>query len=265
MSVPDEVGGVFDVIDTEEHVAPQPTPEPKQTQTPAEAPKTEAKPETNTPAVGDSAKEEATQDFSREPTEPVPETPAAEPSQTETKKEAEPEVDWKATLPPPPPAFDIAPPQVNEEGQITNMNAEEYQQYIVEKAKAEMRQEAYASAVENRALDEAEKILPEIKTDPKVRAMIQNIRTASIISGQQVDSFEAAKQVKELLSGYKALGANNAKTQITITKNSAIETQGSSQKKAAPSKDKNLEKRLKAGDDSAFEELFGTWQEEGKI
>lgn len=248
---PDEVTGVFDVIDTEEHVAPTPAETKTQTKTPSE----EVEP--------DDAEGTDTQDFSREPVAPVEEpTEDAEPSQTETKTEPEPvNDDWKATLPPPPPAFALPAPVADEDG---NISPEAYTEYVTEKAKAEMRQENYLQQVENRALDEAEKILPELKTNPVVRTMLQNIRIAQVVNGQEADAVSAAREIRALLGEATAKGANNAKTQITIAKNAQVETPNN-QTKPKPSKADKLDKRLKAGDDSAFAELFEIMAEEGKL
>jgi hypothetical protein len=258
---PDEVNGVFDVIDTEEHVAPTPAETKPET-------KTETKTQTNTKSEEEVTPDEEqgtdTQDFSRETETPTePETPEpAEPSQTETKTEPEPvNDDWKLTLPPPPPAFAIPAPTPDEDG---NISPEAYTEYVTEKAKAEMRQENYLQQVENRALDEAEKILPELKTNPLVRTMLQNTRVAQVVNGQEGDAVSAAREIRALLGEAKASGANNAKTQITITKNAQVETPNN-QTKPQPSKADKLDKRLKAGDDSAFAELFEIMAEEGKL
>lgn len=263
-----EAEGVFDVIATEEHQAPAKPAEPVQKEKTAEAPKSESKPkqkvDEDEPRDGDRID---TQDFSRkDESEPDDgETDATEPSKETQKTEAVADDDWKTGLPPPPQTYQLIEPQVNDEGQITNMDAAQYQQYLVERAKSEMRSEMYTQVVENRALDVAEKILPELKTTPLVRQMVQNIRIASIVNGQVMDTVEAAKQVKELLSGSEAKGAQNAKASITIQKNAAVETKGATQTKAQPSKTDRLAKRLKAGDDEAFAELFDTWNQEGKL
>lgn len=282
----DEVAGVMDAIATSEpslakHVADAPkpkqtTPEPKPVEKPAEDPKT--KEPVAAPPTEDEEEEPDTQDFSRtpadEPEDTVEKPAATEPSKTETETPvAESEVEaWKKTLPSPPPAYAGKQPEVDEQGQITNMTPQEYTQYITEVAKADLRQEMYVSNVENQALDYAEKILPEIKTNPAVRQMVQNARVASIINGQQIDAVTAALQVKEALgitttklAEAKAEGAQNAKTSITIQKNAAVETKGASQTKPQANRADKLAKRLKAGDNEAFVELFDGWEKEGKI
>lgn len=283
----DILDGVLDVVDTEEPALHTKTAPEKQTEkvetkttetkTP-EAAKEEPKEETKTEKVApaeDDEEVEDTQDFSRTPTDDT-ETPpeTTEPSKTETEKpkEADTTPDWEPNLPPPP-EFKLPAPEINEEGYITNMTPEQYQTYIVEKAKYEMRLEAHTQRVEDQALDAAEKILPELKTNPAVRQMVENARVASILNGKQINSYEAAKTVAEALgitstklAEAKAEGAQNAKVSITTQKNAAVETTGSTKKKTDPTaKNIQLSKRLKAGDDEAFAELFDTWDKEGKL
>jgi hypothetical protein len=295
MSEPDGlVDGVFSVVDPRGSVAPTTpveTKTPEKTDTTPEAstpnadkPKTETNTENGVDVIPDSEKDG--QDFNREtPNEDkdknkdvkTKDETKTEPSKTETETEtetpaAEQVPEWEATLPPPPPEYTGPHPEVDPDtGQITNMSPPEYAQYIRETAKAEIRQEGYIQTVENRALDAAEQLLPEIKTNPAVRAMVENARVASILSGKQINSYEAAKQVQAALgispdkiAAAKAEAANNAKTSITIQKNAQVET-GASQTKTESTKSDKLTRRLKAGDDSAFDDLFTQWQDEGKV
>ncbi len=191
-----------------------------------------------------------------------------EPLKTETKVEP----DWKATLPPPPPEYQGKKPEIDEEtGQIKNMTLEEYQAYNRELVKTELRQEAYQDFVEHRSLDAAEQLLPELKSNPSVRAMVENARIASVLMGKPIDSYEAAKQVRDALgiapakiAEVKAAAERNAKASITVQKNAALET-GSS--KASPDTDKivDLQKRVQRGDDEAFAELLDLWDDVGAL
>lgn len=182
--------------------------------------------------------------------------------ESETKTDAV--ADWKANLPPPPPDYQGKEPEIDPEtGQITNMTPQEYQTYVEEKTKVNIRKDGYNNALEGRALDVAEQILPEIKTNPAVRKMVESTRIASILSGNQIDTVQAAQQVKEALgiSSDKLLeakteGANNTKASITVQKNAALET-GSAKKGEGPDKVKELQKRIARGDDNAFAELLG--------
>jgi hypothetical protein len=284
MSTTDEVSGVFDVINTEERVAPQPTATETKTETPADTPKAEEpevkQPETKTEDEADNEERTDVQDFNREPKDEATTETKTEPLQTETKTdtpaEAE-EIDWTATLPPPPPIYKGIAPEIDEEtGQLKNMTALEYAQYIQDKTLNAAEQRSYVQLVENRALEAAEKILPDIKTSPAVRTLVENTRTASIINGQQIDSYEAAKIVREALglaperlakatAEARTQGAQSAKVSIEVQKRSQVETGGATQKPKAPSKADKLDKRLKAGDDSAFAELFTIMEEEGKL
>lgn len=282
----DVLNDVLDVVDTEEPTLHQKT-APVQTEkveTKAEAPKTETKTETKTNTKTEVAEEADPaenideQDFSRHLSDDTDaDDTTTEPSKTETPTEAETPAsdDWKPSLPEAP-KFLLEPPQYNEDGYITNMSPQQYETYVIEKAKFDFRQEAYVTNIENQALDAAEKLLPQIKTSPAVRTMVENARIASILNGEQINSFEAAKLVKEALglstkevdakvAQAKAQGAQNAKASITIQKNAAVETQGSTKTKADTSKNSQLTKRLKAGDDEAFAELFQQWDSDGKL
>lgn len=271
-----DIDGIFDAIENEERGVEVPPKEaPAETEAPKEEPESTTEPseEVETPPAEEAKTEEAT--TTEEGTDAKAEEPETktEPSQeTETKTEAEAEVDWKATLPPPPPDYNGPKPEIDPEtGQVTNMGPEEYAQYLRETTKAEVRQEAYGNYVENAALDAAEKILPQIKTSPAVRALVENARVASVINGQQIDTYEAAKQVREALGiapeqlqQAKAEGIQSAKTSITIQKRAAVET-GATEKKAEPSQYDALKPRLQAQDDDAFAELLTLWEKEGKI
>lgn len=187
---------------------------------------------------------------------------------TETSKEDETKTDavadWKATLPQPPADYSGKEPEVDPEtGQITNMTPQEYQQYVEEKTAVNIQKMSYNNAIEGRALDVAEQILPEIKTNPTIRKMVENTRIASILSGNQIDTVQAAQQVKEALGitsdkiqEARTEGANNTKASITVQKNAALET-GSTKKAESPDKTKELQKRIARGDDEAFAELLG--------
>lgn len=299
----DMLEGVLDIVDTEEpalHVTEAPKketvkPETKtetKTET-AEEPKTETKTETKTKTEAPEAKEEDdedvedSQDFSRTlPDES--ESDSEDESTTEAPSNTETENTEVATTPegdevkfdlPPVPQFNLQPPQYNELGQITNMTPQQYDQYIIEKAKYDIKMEGWVQNSENRALDAAEKILPQIKTSPAIRAMVENARTASILNNQPINSFEAAKLVKEALgltnvdqkiaqarTEGKAEGVKSAKVSIERQKAATVETKGSTTKKAETSpKDRQLTKRLQMGDDSAFAELLDQWDQAGKL
>lgn len=273
----DEAAGVFDIIATEEHQAPA-KPEPSVETKTAETKTEDAVGEHESALNGDTqdfsrnteeaakpTKTEAPEESSKEQdTKTEPLQKETETSETETKTNTEPVDDWKTNLPPPPQPYTGLQPEVDENGQLTNMTATEFTQYTVEKAKSEMRLENYYQQVENRALDAAEQILPELKTNPSVRNMLQALRVNQVTNGLDGDAVTAAKEIRALLGEYKAQGANNAKTHITVTKNAQVETPNN-QTKTDTAKDKQLDKRLKAGDDSAFVELFNILDEQGKL
>lgn len=295
--------GVFDAIDPAGSQAPEPqtqTPAPveqpaqEQTQT-AETPQ-----EPQQPSQDESEGEGVIQDYfdpnwspeEQTPTE-EPETSEEAPSQeapkteeaeepakteegentnTETEQQTPDEADrWREELPPPPSGYQGPRPEYNERGEITNMGPAEYEQYQRESLKADMRQEQYESFVENKALENAEKVLPELKTNPAVQQLVQDARVAAAINGEQIDSFEAAKKVKEALgiapdklSEAKKEGAASAKASITVQKNAALET-GSGQQAPTFTPEQKLQERLASGDDHAFEELMDIWEEKGIV
>jgi hypothetical protein len=188
---------------------------------------------------------------------------ASEPSQTNTENNAEVNDDWKNALPTAPAALTLEPPKPDEFGQIDPL---EYTTYVTERAKAEMRQEQYSQLVITRSFEEAEKVLPELKTNPQVQALVRDTFYAQIANGDPTVVVEIARNIKSLLNGSKAQGAQNTKTHIEVQKNAAVETKGATQKKATtPVKDKNLDKRLQKGDTSAFEELMNGWMSDGKV
>ena len=266
MSDLDEVNGVFDAIETESTAH-------------------DAVEEVNTEAIAEGSEgttevqEVAKPGESEGTTEAAPVEGATTEKTTEettelsqTEESTEVNVDnWQEKLPPAPLPYQGPEPEIDPEtGQITNMTPAEYSQYLRETTKVEMRQENYSRDVEYAALDAAEKILPELKTNPAVRTLVENARVASILNGQTIDTVEAAKQVRdalgiapEALQAAKAAGAQNAKASITVQKNAALET-GSAQTQSEDTT-KDLISRINRGDDEAFADLLGEWEDQGKI
>lgn len=202
------------------------------------------------------ATEEATED-NNEATTDLSQT------NTETNNTQSTDDDWKNSLPTAPVSFQLEPPKPDDLGQIDPL---EYTTYVKEAAKAEMRQEQYNQTVITRSFEEAEKILPELKTNPVVQNLVRQSYLAQIANGDPTVVVNIARDVKTLLGGAKAEGANNAKTSITIQKNATVETKGATQKKVTtPPKDKALDKRLARNDTTAFEELMGGWMADGKV
>lgn len=282
MSESDEVAGVFDVIDTT-NAAHQPvdqaevsdtakaegsesTTETEETKTEKQTTEPEAK-ETGTTDEGETQQTQ-TNDETVEPSK----TETSE-TKTETENSEQDFTKWQETLPPPPPEYDGKKPEFNEDGQITNMTPQEYLDYTIAMASEATRKENYSTFVEGRALDIAEQILPDIKTNENVRKMVENTRIASLLSGNQMDTVQAALQVRDLLGisteklqAAKTEGANSTKASIEIQQNAALET-GSAQKKTTSEGEKisQLQKRVQRGDDTAFVELLNVWEEKGLL
>ena len=151
------------------------------------------------------------------------------------------------------------------------MDPAQYQTYVQETTLARFKQEQHDNFVMNASLEQAEKLLPEMKTNPAVRNLVQNSVTASILAGEQIDSFEAAKQVREALglaperiAQAKAEGAQSAKTHIEVQKIAAVET-SSTQTSSDTDKVADLQKRIRRGDDEAMAELLSVWEDDGII
>lgn len=234
------------------------------------------KPKTNTETEIDDAEEEDAgdnaegldeQDFSRQPvssetTDDETEATTTEPLQTNTETQTAEDDAWKKDLPSPPPEFKLTAPKPDEFGQI---DPQDYTTYVTEKAKAEIRQESYNQLVVTRSFEEAEKVLPELKTNPVIQGLVRQTYLSQVYSGEAPDVVKVARDIKSLLGGAKSEGVQSAKTSITIQKNAAVETKGATQKKASPSKADNLVKRLAKNDTSAFEELMSDWQTNKKV
>lgn len=274
MSEPNEVADIISHIEAEQSAhapvadkADEPIAEPK-AEGADSTPEPEEKQKDGDESPENKKTEEAEKQETGKPDEGKPSTEATstetdEPSKTENKTDAV-VPDWKATLPPPPPDYQGKEPEIDPEtGRITNMSPQEYQQYVEEKTAANLSKKEYARTVETRALELAETILPEIKTNQTIRKMVENTRIASILTGNEIDTVQAAQQVKEALGittekiqEAKAEGANNTKASIEVQKNAALET-GSSKKAESPDRTKELQKRIARGDDEAFAELLG--------
>lgn len=270
MSDTNEASGIFDAIDIEvtahdpiEEVNTEPVAEGSEASSSSDEIQEVTKTE-EAPAEGEATSVEGQANTDTEKTE------SQEHLQNEESTEAEVE-NWEATLPPAPLPYQGPVPEVDPEtGQISNMGPEEYAQYTRETLKAELRQEAYQSTYENAALNAAEKILPEIKTNQFVRQMVENARIASVLNGQQISSVEAAKQVREALgiapeklTQAKNEGAQNAKVSIEVQKSAALGSSSSQVPSEDPTND--LVKRIQRGDDDAFTSLLSMWEDEGKI
>lgn len=257
MNEQDELGGIFDAVQSDQDHSFQPEVKTEETEQ-------ESAREESAVAEGQEAEETQTEQPKTDEVEETTETSETTETEEHSKTETEEAPDWKNTLPPAPKPYDGPTPEIDPEtGEVTNMTPQQYEDYLIGKAQAKMRAEMYENYVENTALEQAEQILPELKTNPVVRQMVENIRVASVINGQQIDSVEAAKQVKELLGGARTEGANNAKTSIEVQKQASLDT-GKSQV-SEPSNEDKLFKRLQKGDNDAFVEIMDMWESEGKV
>lgn len=257
----DDVSGILSVIESDS-TAHDPVDEPVDETPVAEGAESTTETEETTQESETQTEETGTSDEGQ-----TANTEAAgteEPSNNETKTEQEDFSNWKDTLPPAPATYLGKNPEYDAEGNITNMTAQEYQEFLVGKAMEGANLQNYNNLVENRAIDIAEKILPEIKTNPLVGQLVRDLRIASVVNGNEIDFVQAALQVRDALgiapdklAAAKAEGANSTKASVTIQKAAALET-GSTEKKTTDEADKVkfLQQRIAKGDDEAFAELF---------
>lgn len=289
-----DVADVFSAVEAHNETVPglnvKPAPV-HQTQTPSPAP---AEPTQTQTAVADDTPEDEqvydTQDYSRQPvpayqeadTTTAPsqntevktqtETQTSETNtQTETVTETAPEIDWRSSLPPAPQPYNGPVPEVDADGVITNMTPQQYEQYLRQSIAADGDIKSYNAFVQSRALDAAEQILPEMKTNPTIRTLVQNMQVASVINGNQIDAYDAAKQVREALglaperlAQARAEGAQSQKVSIEVQKRAAVELGGNQTPEPVNRMD-HLDKRLRMGDENAMAEMLDIWMSEGKI
>lgn len=197
------------------------------------------------------------------PAEPVVPDPAApvtpEPSQPQTQT-PEP-IDWMQFVPST--SVEVTPPTPDENG---NVDRQEWSDYLVAKAKQEAKTELRAEDAQrasiNRGLDQAETILPEMKTNPKIAELVRNSAYANLVQGQAPDFTSAAQTIKELMGGVKAEATNNANVHIETQKIASVEN-GSSTTPASPDHGRDLADRINNNDQDAFVELIDEWQKQG--
>lgn len=253
---------VFGTIGSEEPGVDVPTQVVEPTQ------KTETETEANSVEAPQAEAEVAETETKTEPLETGDQTQVSEP-QTETNTETETKTqnveDWKKFLPPQPVLHQIVEPTFDENGNVTNMDAKQYADYITQRAENAVINKNYEAQVEAAAFAAAEQLLPSLKTDPGIQQLVYSIRAAAAISGNPIDTVQAAQQVKSIVDGARQAGAAGAKTTITRAKAAAVEA-GNPQ--AAPDKpvNKRMEAALRGGHDvDAFADLFDQWDKEGKI
>ena len=263
----DEVTGIFDVIEHTE-TAHDPVEETQEevSETPV-AEGSESTTETTETKEGETSETSEETKETGKSAEGQTETTEVEADKETLKSETTEQEDfsnWKDSLPPAPLPYQGKTPEYGEDGSITNMTAEEYQEFLIGKSMEGANLQMHRNLVENRAIDIAEKILPEIKTNPLVGQLVRDLRIASVVNGDEIDFVQAAIQVRDALgiapdklAAAKAEGANSAKASVTIQKAAALET-GSSENKTSEEgeKVKHLQSRIARGDDEAFAELL---------
>lgn len=174
------------------------------------------------------------------------------------------ENEWLRSLPEPPADLNIKTPEYDEDGQVVNMTGQEFLDYVTARAEYATDLKNYNNTVLSRSMEEAEKILPEIKTSQQIRALFENQLVAMTVNGNGT-AVDAARAINALRGDSKAEGAQSAKSRIEVVKNSSVESPSKSEAQQKGSVDKKLAARLKANDSDAFDELFSTWIDEKKI
>lgn len=218
-----------------------------------------------------SKEETETSSEAKKPEEPKTETETNKeeaPAEEAPKEEqpAEDNNDWLKTLPPPPQDLQLKQPEYDEDGNVINMTGPEFMNYVQQATLQATRVDSYNRMFLDRSLQAAEEILPEMKTNENIRKMVQNQVVAATMNGENFTAVDAARSVKSLIGTAKSEGANSAKTSITIQKNAALETPSNQPKPDEKSQaDKNLTKRLKSNDKTAYDELLANWIEDGII
>lgn len=198
------------------------------------------------------------------PSEPAePETPAPSQSSqeqnTNTETQTPPPIDWTQFVPSL--QTEVAPPKEDENG---NVDRDDLVRYAVERAKLEMRSESAQLQSLNKSLDQAETVLPEMKSNPKIAELVRNNAFANLQQGHAPDFVSAAQAIKEIMGSVKAEATTNATTHITTQQNAAIGG-GSSTRPSEPNKGQQIADRINNNDPDAFVELLDIWQKEGIV
>lgn len=188
-------------------------------------------------------------------------------TQAETDSTEDSTIDWAKGLPQAPAELDLPKPEFDEEGSLTNMTGQQFLDYTTAYSAYQNRVDNYNNAVLTKAMETAETILPEIKTDDQINALFQNQVVAITGSGEGSGQaiVEAALALKKLTGNAEQKGARNAKTHIEIQKNATVDTPSNKSQNTKPDKEAAIAKRLRTGDKSAQDDLFSLWLEEGKL
>lgn len=187
------------------------------------------------------------------------ETPETPETPTEEDPDA-PAFDWSQFVPDQsavPPA-----PTPDENGQV---DFEELSKHLVEKAKAEIRSEERLRTELDRQFTEAEKVLPQIKKNPRLAAMVRDSAIVAAEQGAPLDIIGAAKVLAEEFGLERSQAQADARVVITEEERAAVGGGQSTAPDARATKIKQLEQRVNLGDRDAIEEVVDMWLEEGVI
>lgn len=237
--------GLADLVATDVGATPAETPEQTQTEAPAQAEETK----TVEAPQAQTTEQQTTEGVTAEeaPTEPLQE-----------QKQTDPAIDWTQFIPSP---SAVEEPQPDENGQI---DGQAYARYVIDQAKNELRQESEIRANVVKGVEQAEAVLPAMKTNPKIAALVQSQAIADTVKGGKPNFVSAAQTIKELLGEERAAATNNAQVSITTQKAAAVEN-GSSTRVSEPNRGRELADRINSNDQDAFVELIDEWTKQGVI
>lgn len=89
---------------------------------------------------------------------------------------------------------------------------------------AEVEAKAKEVAYEQRAWAKAETVLPQMRENPEMRRMVQDIRNASIMDGGNLSPLQAAQRVAKIFGIAKESGAKAAQESVRVQKEAHLET-----------------------------------------
>lgn len=186
---------------------------------------------------------------------------APEPKETE---KVEPEVeaptfDWDAFKPD---VTNIPPmPTPDENGTV---DLEAFERRTIEAAKAELRAENAFNQELTRQVSQAEEILPQMKTNPRVAELVKNQAMVAAQEGKPLDIVGAAKVIADEFNVVRAEAATNANVSVEIQDN-AVVGGGTNAPSQADADRRAIEQRVNSGDENAILEVLDDWSKSGVI
>lgn len=200
-------------------------------------------------AVGESQEEVST--------EAVAEGAEAPETKTEETKiiEEAPLFSWDQYLPKQE-AKEITP---DEDGKV---DINELKQSVIAEAKEAIRSEERLKQELDRQFSEAEKILPAMKTSPRIAELVRNDAFMKSGKDKPVDFVASAKAIAEEFNSVATSAQQSERVVITEEDRATVRSGGVAQDQESVDK-RALEKRINDGDRDAIEEVVDKWLQEG--